>query len=374
MRLLWVISNWKRTGPVEPSLDLAAAVQAAGHDVQVLVGRAPDGLDTETGNTAAAAARDRGLGVVASRVRLGKHRSPIRDWGDGRRMRAVLDELQPDVVTTTLPNALRLVRRARPAVPVAYLSFDGAAASEISPRGADLIVSFEAGAKAHPGNAGGGPAVVAIEPALDIERLQADVGPAAAVRAAHGVPEGSFLFGIVARMQTHRRFELLWDALALLKQRQVACHLLAIGRGTNQESVAFAPVRALGLDDIVTFPGYLRGADYVATVAALDAQIFLVPGSDPTCRALREGMALGVPSVVTKRGMLPHIVADGETGTVVASETPEAWADALQALVGDPDRARTLGAAAAAQARDRYAAPGVARSFLAALAGLTSSQ
>lgn len=374
MRLLWVISNWKRTGPVEPSLDLAAAVQAEGHDVQVLVGRTPDGLDAETGNTAAAAARARGLTVVTSRVRLGKHRSPIRDWGDGRRMREVLEDVRPDVVTTTLPNALRLVNRARPSVPVAYLSFDAAAASEVSPRGADLIVSFEAGASAQPAPRGAGVSLVAIEPALDIERLAADVGPAAAVRAAHGVADGTFLFGIVARMQTHRRFELLWDAMALLKGRGIDCHLFAIGRGTNQESVAFGPVRALGLDEMVTFPGYLRGADYVSTLAALDAQIFLVPGSDPTCRALREGMALGVPSVVTARGMLPRIVLDGETGTVVASETPEAWADALAALVADPERTRTLGAAAASHARDRYAAPGVARSFLDALAGLTSSR
>ena len=34
MKLLWTISNWKRTGPVEPSLDLAKAV---GADLDVMM-------------------------------------------------------------------------------------------------------------------------------------------------------------------------------------------------------------------------------------------------------------------------------------------------------------------------------------------------
>src|SRR5207248_5153713 len=32
VRILWALSNWKRTGPVEPSLDLAAALARRGHE------------------------------------------------------------------------------------------------------------------------------------------------------------------------------------------------------------------------------------------------------------------------------------------------------------------------------------------------------
>ena len=39
MKILWALSNWKRTGPVEPSLDLAAAMSRRGHEVLVVTGR-----------------------------------------------------------------------------------------------------------------------------------------------------------------------------------------------------------------------------------------------------------------------------------------------------------------------------------------------
>ena len=52
MKLLWTVSNWKRTGPLEPSLDLAAAMAARGHDVEVAVGRAPRRSDDEAAECA----------------------------------------------------------------------------------------------------------------------------------------------------------------------------------------------------------------------------------------------------------------------------------------------------------------------------------
>jgi len=163
----------------------------------------------------------------------------------------------------------------------------------------------------------------------------------------------------VARVQPHRRFELLWEGLARAKARGTRVRVLLIGRGTSFEEVAAEPVRRLGLEDVVTFPGYLRGVDYASTLGALDAQLFLVPGSDPTCRALREGMALGVPSLVTRRGLLPDLVADGASG-LLFDETPEALAAALARLAADRALRDRLGEGARARAEafdvDRVAA------------------
>ena len=74
------------------------------------------------------------------------------------------------------------------------------------------------------------------------------------------------------------------------------------------------------------------------------------------CRALREGMALGVPSVATRRGLLPDVVADGETGILV-DETPEALARALAALARDPSSRGRLGAAAMSRAEREFSLP-----------------
>ena len=52
------------------------------------------------------------------------------------------------------------------------------------------------------------------------------------------------------------------------------------------------PTRKMGLDDVVVHTGY-RTKDYVDVVSCMDFNIFLVPGSDGSCRAVREVMAMG---------------------------------------------------------------------------------
>jgi glycosyltransferase involved in cell wall biosynthesis len=374
LRIVWTVSNWKRTGPVEPSLDLARAVAARGHDVRVLVGRAP-AASTDP-NTAAAAAAARGLVAAPGDVRLAKHGAPWRDALDVRRVRASLAAWPPDVIVTTLAGDHRLLQRAaRGRIPVARLLFEdpeavvGVRARRALCRAAALF-PFDEDAVARLARLGV-PAdrVQCIDPPLDIASLLALAGSREAARARWGVAPGRPLFGIVARMQRHRRFDLLWDALAVLRDQGLDFAFAAPGRGTWEEEVVHEPLRRLGLEQTVLRPGYLRGADYASLLRALDAQVFLVPGSDPTCRALREGMALGVPSVALRRGLLPAIVEEGVTGYLV-QETPEALAAALARLAHDAPLRQRMAVAAAARAAARYDAEAVAARIETVLGGL----
>jgi glycosyltransferase involved in cell wall biosynthesis len=61
--------------------------------------------------------------------------------------------------------------------------------------------------------------------------------------------------------------------------------------------------------------------------------------------ALLESMACGKPIVVTRTPGIEHYVRDGETGVLV-DPGPEALAVEIERLLGDPDRAAALGAAA----------------------------
>ncbi len=100
----------------------------------------------------------------------------------------------------------------------------------------------------------------------------------------------------------------------------------------------------MGIQDRVIFPGY-RAEDYVEYLSAIDLKVFLVPGSDGTCRAVREAMAMGKPIVSTRRGMLEELVEDGVTGILVEEE-PEALAAALEKMVLAPDLRLAMGEAA----------------------------
>ena len=58
---------------------------------------------------------------------------------------------------------------------------------------------------------------------------------------------------------------------------------------------------------------------------------------------LLEAMNAGLPVVGTRRGAIPEVVRDGETGLLVPPKDPEALATALIRLLCHPDRARTMG-------------------------------
>ncbi|MCD6288562.1 MAG: glycosyltransferase family 4 protein, partial [Candidatus Hydrogenedentes bacterium] len=157
------------------------------------------------------------------------------------------------------------------------------------------------------------------------------------------IPAGSIVAGIVARVQTHRRFEILLDAIARAVAEEPNIRLVIVGRGTNIDRVAKQPVQSLGLEKHVLFAGYLSGDDYVNVLNSFDFQLFLVPGSDRTCRAAREGMALGKPLIVFRNGILPILANDGPCGLVV-DETSSDLARAILKLAQNKTLRQKLGA------------------------------
>jgi glycosyltransferase involved in cell wall biosynthesis len=65
-------------------------------------------------------------------------------------------------------------------------------------------------------------------------------------------------------------------------------------------------------------------------------------------------MAAGRPVVARHVGALPETVVDGQTGLLIGDASPEALADALVAILGDPARARAMGAAGRERAATEF--------------------
>ena len=180
------------------------------------------------------------------------------------------------------------------------------------------------------------------------------VGPNA--RGQFGLQPQHRVVGITARIQPHRRFDLLWETAARVTKAMPDARFVLLGRGNEIDTRALVtePIQRLGLQGHVVLPGYQKGAAYEAALRALDAFLFLVPGSDGTCRAVCDAMAFGLPVVTTRAGILPELMASrraGEAPGVAADDLPEVLAGELLRLLRDDGlRART-GAAALARAR-----------------------
>jgi len=119
--------------------------------------------------------------------------------------------------------------------------------------------------------------------------------------------------------------------------------------------------RALGVD--IAFPGAL---DQVALVDHLHAcAVFAFPSverSEAFGISMLEAQACGKPVVATRLGTGVELVnRDGVTGVNVPPRDPEALANALNALLDDPDRRAALGDAARRRVEAEFDAAAVAR-------------
>lgn len=148
--------------------------------------------------------------------------------------------------------------------------------------------------------------------------------------------------------------DVLLNALALLPP---GVALTVIGEGPERAPLTQL-ARDLGVVDRVRFAGSLPER---AVVAELDAADVFCLASRPTGHGDRDGvpnvliesMARGTPCVSTIVSGIPDLLGEGR-GLLVPPDDPTALADALRAVLEDPDRAASLGDAAHRHVKEEY--------------------
>ncbi len=350
MRILHVTSDWKWTGPAAPMLQLLLAQRARGCTAELACPEDPSGRPDSLPQHARAAG-------VEPVLALSRARGAIwwRDTADARRLESLLGQRPFDVVHTwhTRDHVIavrataerrkrgvtRLIRSHRSADSIARVPWN----AWLFGRATDGLLCVSPRSAARNARLRKGRPVLGVFGAVDLERFSPRPADAA-LRASLGLSPEHLVIGISARVQRHRRFDLLLAAMARLARALPAARLLVVGRGTHLEATARRPAQRLGIADRVIFAGY-RSADYPDVLRASDVFTLLVPGSDGSCRALLEAAACGIPAVTTNLGTLPEIVSDGETGLVVAAD-PDRLAEAWRSLLENAGLRREFGEAA----------------------------
>jgi glycosyltransferase involved in cell wall biosynthesis len=357
VKIFHLFSNWKWTGPAEPAVGLAATLAQRGHEVRFACGREVGTLPNDVANEL----RARGISPILD-FRLGKHRHPIYDRLDRSGMRKLLKKMKPDLVHCHLPNDQRIAAPAAKelGIPVVRSFYDGEPPSDDGDVRAQLtgaagvITISDRMRDAVLARFGLPPEkVVAIDGAVDLKRFNAKSKGLPDLRPAYGLAKDDFVVGIVARMQRHRRFEIFFDALTKASTEIPNLKILLVGRGTWMEEVAVKPAARSELVGKAIFTGYRRGAEYVATLACMSVKVYLTPGSDGSCRAAREAMAMGVPIVAAKRGHLVDLVDDGVTGMLV-DDDPDQLAAGLVRLAREPAERERMSEACYRKAQKRF--------------------
>jgi glycosyltransferase involved in cell wall biosynthesis len=186
-------------------------------------------------------------------------------------------------------------------------------------------------------------------------------------RAAGAVPR--ILYS--GRLRSRKAVAVLLAAMPRVLGRVPGCRLMVVGDGEQRHALAQS-VRAAGLEATVELAGALPREGAMARLA--EADVFCLPSTyEGLPLAILEAMAAGIPVVATAVSGNPEAVEDGVTGMLVPAESATALADALIALLVDPEQRRRMGEAGRRRAAARFAIEPVVEQYLALLRRLTAS-
>lgn len=142
------------------------------------------------------------------------------------------------------------------------------------------------------------------------------------------------------RLVELKRFDVLIEAVGLLRERLPGVRLVIYGDGPSRNDLA-KRIREAALGDSVRLCPPLPRAELLDEMGTFSA--FALASSHETfSNLIIEAMATGTPVVATAVGGTPEIIIDGENGRIVPPGDAAALAAALERVLGDPAYAQGL--------------------------------
>ena len=361
MKILHLFSNWKWTGPADPTVSLCKELEKRGHEVTFAYQKPPlpveDSIEKRVLQAGIRATDRFQLNHSVKVYHPSFLPTHLRDISD---LTHYLREEKFDILNVHHSHGHLLggIAARRSGHPVIVIRTDHKR-DPLKPslgnrflisRFTDGMITFSERARREDSEHFGLPLerVGKISPALDLDRYDPKRG-FKDMKALFGIKPGEIVVGMIARYQKYRRTAVFLEAVKTIVKEFQNLKILLVGWSSQIEQSVIQPIKQLGVEKWVVLGGY-QTKDYLDTLACMDIFVFLMAGSDGTARALREAMAMGKPVVVANRGMLPELVEDGISGLVV-NDTAEELAGATLRLLHHPEMREALGRAAYQKAR-----------------------
>jgi len=325
LKILHLLSNWKWTEISEPAVDLALAQKKLGSEIEFVCGRGPADRSKRRVDYNARLKKLDPIHVLE----MPKHFGVLPACKDYAILRPLLKRFQPDVIHCHKSNAhlMGFLSRGITKPPVIVRScydsdgpqhgFRSRLLYDLGTEG--MVVINEQSRQVAISRNGLSPEIVqVIEPGIDLDRFspQREISED---QHRFGLKPDSFVVGIVSRIRDSRRLDLSLKAIAALVKAFPQLQMLLVGRGREGavEKVVEQPAREMGIPDRIVMAGYCEGDRLVAAYRAMDVLVYASPGSDKSCRTVREAMAAGVPVIAPGIGFLPELIGDHTTGRLM---------------------------------------------------------
>jgi glycosyltransferase involved in cell wall biosynthesis len=185
-----------------------------------------------------------------------------------------------------------------------------------------------------------------------------------------GVGEDEILFGVFGRLQRWKGQDVFVEAAAEVARRHPRTRFVIVGGSVFGLEPEFLEglkrrVGELNLTDRLLFTGFRK--DVAALTAACDVVCHTSRVPEPFGLVVIEAMILGRPVIATRGGGPSEIIDSDAVGVLVQPDAAAELAAAMTRLVDDPDRRRSIGASAAARARQHFTIDRMASELIAYL-------
>ncbi len=356
MHIVHLLSNYKWTERSEPVVDLVLGQRKLGAESTLLCGKSRMALE----DSIAYQSRRRGLDPVL--LELPKHFRWRKVVPDIIRMRRLLRANPAEILHCHMPNAhltaALCVKGISPKPLVVNSLYDPGDPNDdfrfrrICLPGTDGFITISDDGARRLMDLFGVDAerIEVIEPSIDLKRF-GDPG-VERKRRMFALREDDFVVGMVSAFGPRRRIDITLRAVKLLAARIPELKCLLIGRGKVWDMIE-KPAMELGISDRIILGGYCRDKRLVSAYRAMDLLAYPMPGTDKSCRTVREAMASGLPVIAARTGFLPQLLKDGVTGRLVGL-SPESMAEAIESLYRDREKLLNIGRNAMAEARERF--------------------
>jgi len=180
-------------------------------------------------------------------------------------------------------------------------------------------------------------------------------------------PAGAFVFGTISVLRSWKGHLFLLEAFQQLREEGLDAILLIVGEGPYRP-VIVEKIKELGLGEAVRLVGHQDAVP--EWLALMDAFVLASYAHEGVPQALLQALAMGKPTVATRVGGIPEVIASEETGLLAPPRDSRALAQAMSQLAQDAPLREILSRRGPALVASRYSLEQMADALEALYAGI----
>ncbi len=145
----------------------------------------------------------------------------------------------------------------------------------------------------------------------------------------------------VGRLAPEKGHTYLFEAMALLNARGIACHLDVVGTGSLEQELKRKAVD-LGLEAQITFHGFVPFESALIDLYQQAGAVVFSSTTEGFPQVINESLSIGLPTIATTVGGIPGFLTDNITALLVPPRDVPSLACAIERVVRDEELRKRL--------------------------------